>query len=98
MRKDGAMSKKIDAARKKLTKAIKKHSSIVGGAAVPLKKAQRAASEIHQAALDYSSLVEAKTGIESPFPNLWHDGLEPSTVASLKAERDALKTKPNKNH
>ena len=98
MGQDRDMSKKIDAARKKLTKAIKKHSEIVGGAAVPLKKAQRAASEIHQAALDYSSLVEAKTGIESPFPNLWHDGLEPSTVASLTAERDALKTNPNKNH
>lgn len=98
MHQDGAMSKKIDAARKKLTKAIKKHAGIVGGAAVPLKKAQRAAAEIHQAALDYSALVEAKTGIESPFPNLWHDGLEPSTVASLTAERDELAKNPKKNH
>jgi hypothetical protein len=64
---------------------------------VPLKKAQRAAASIHQAAFDYSSLVQQKTGIESPFPNLWHDELEPSTVASLKAERDALVHKHNKS-
>ena len=84
------MSKKIDAARKRLTKAIKKHSVIVSGTAVPLKKAQRAAAEIQQAALDYAELVQRKTGIGSPFPNLWNDGLEESTRDSLKAERDAL--------
>ena len=94
MRKDGLMSKKIDAARKRLTKALKKHAEIVGGSAVSLKKAQRASTEIHRAAIDYSALVQAKTGIESPFPVLWHDGLEPSTVASLIAERDAMANKP----
>jgi hypothetical protein len=87
------MSKKIDAARKRLTKALKKHAAIVGGSAVSLKKAQRAATEIHQAAIDYSAVVQSKTGIESPFPLLWQDGLEPSTVASLVAERDAMATK-----
>lgn len=84
------MAKKIESARKRLTKAIKKHSEIVSGTAVSLKKAQRAAAEIQQAALDYAELVQKKTGIGSPFPNLWNDGLEPTTVASLKAERDAL--------
>jgi hypothetical protein len=61
------MANKIDAARKRLTKAIKKHAEIVSGTAVPLKKAQRAAAAIQQAALDY---------------------------AELKAERDALASKP----
>ncbi|PRY67016.1 hypothetical protein B0I08_108100 [Glaciihabitans tibetensis] len=88
------MSKKIDAARKRLTKALKNHAAVVGGTAVSLKKAQRAVTEVHQAAIDYSALVEAKTGIESSFPMLWQDGLEPSTVASLVAERDALASKP----
>jgi C4-dicarboxylate transporter len=90
------MSKKIDAARKRLTKALKKHAAVVGGSAVSLKKAQRAATEIHQAAIDYSAVVQAKTGIESPFPLLWQDGLEPSTVASLIAERDAMAGKKSK--
>lgn len=94
MRKDGFMSKKIDAARKRLTKALKKHAEVVGGNAVSLKKAQRAATEIHQAALDYSTLVQAKTGIESPFPMEWQVGLDASTVESLLAERDALANKP----
>jgi hypothetical protein len=88
------MANKIDAARKRLTKAIKKHAEIVSGTAVPLKKAQRAAAAIQQAALDYAELVQKKTGIGSPFPNLWNDGLEATTVASLKAERDALASKP----
>lgn len=96
MRKDGDMSKKIDAARKRLTKALKKHAEVVGGSAVSLKKAQRAATEIHQATLEYSALVEAKTGIESPFPMEWQVGLDASTVESLLAERDALANKKNK--
>jgi hypothetical protein len=87
------MSKKIDAASKRLTKAIKKHTEIVTGSSVTLKKAQRAAAEIQEAAIEYAVLVQEKTGTETPFPNLWNSGLEASTVASLIAERDALKKK-----
>ncbi|HEV7949866.1 MAG TPA: hypothetical protein VGP24_08885 [Glaciihabitans sp.] len=87
------MSKKIDAARKRLTKAINKHAEIVGGNAVTLKKSQRAAAEIQEAAIEYALLVQKKTGVETPFPNLWNSGLEASTLASLTAERDALKSK-----
>jgi len=90
------MSKKIDSARKDLTKALKKHAEIVGGTAVSLKKAQRAAAEIHLAAIKYAALVETKTGLPSPFGDALQPGLDTSTMASLSAERDALATKPKK--
>ncbi|MCU1404082.1 MAG: hypothetical protein JWQ43_385 [Glaciihabitans sp.] len=84
------MSKKIEAATKRLTKAIKKHSEVVGASSVTLKKAQRAAVEIQEAAIAYALIVQEKTGIETPFPNLWNSGLEASTITSLISERDAL--------
>jgi hypothetical protein len=90
------MSKKIDSARKDLTKALKKHAEIVGGTAVSLKKAQRAAAEIHLAAITYAALVEAKTGLPSPFGDALQPGLDTSTMASLTAERDALAKNPKK--
>ena len=90
------MSKKIDSARKDLTKALKKHAEIVGGTAVSLKKAQRAAAEIHLAAIKYAALVEAKTGLPSPFGDALQPGLDTSTMASLSAERDALAKSPKK--
>ncbi len=89
------MSKKIDEARKLLNKALKKHAGIVGGSAVSLKKSQRAAAEVREAALAYAELVTHKTGHPSPFDGLTdHDGLAPKTIASLKAEREKLATKP----
>lgn len=91
------MSKKIDDARKALTKAIKKHAEIVGGTAVSLKKAQRAAAEIQSAASVYASLVERKTGIPTPFLALWNSGLEAATIASLVAERDTLTKKHHRS-
>lgn len=96
MRNDEVMSKKIDAARKRLTKALKKHASVVGGPAVSLKKAQRVSSEVQLAAAEYADAVWTKTALPSPFAELTQPGLEASTVASLEAERDALKTKPKK--
>jgi hypothetical protein len=88
------MSKKIDEARKALTKAIKKHAEIAGGAAVPLKKAERAAAAVRDAAATYAHVVHAKTGLESPFEGMVTPSLEPATIASLSAERDAIATKP----
>jgi hypothetical protein len=90
------MSKKIDAARKALTKAIKKHAEIAGGAAVPLKKAERAAAAVREAATTYATIVHAKTGLESPFDGMVSLGLEPATIASLVAERDKIATRPIK--
>ena len=90
------MSKKIDSARKSLNKALKKHASIVGGTAVSLKKAERAAAEVREAALHYSELVSSKTGLDSPFAGVTVKGLEANTIASLAAERDKIATKPHK--
>lgn len=90
------MSKKIDAARKRLSQALKKHASVVGGPAVSLKKAQRVASELQSAAADYAEAVWVKTALPSPFAELTQPGLEASTVESLQKERDALKNKPKK--
>ena len=89
------MSKKIDSARKSFTKALKKHAAIVGGTAVSLKKAERAAAELREAALTYSELVSKKTGLVSPFAGVTFHGLEESTLKSLSAERDAIATKPH---
>ena len=92
------MSKKITAASQRLIEAIEKHAEVVGGNAVTLKKAQRAAAEAQVAAIEYAITVREKTGVDTPFPNMWNPGLEESTIASLKAERDELakKTKHKK--
>jgi len=90
------MSKKIDSARKDLTKALKKHAQVVGATAVSLKKAQRAAAEVHLAAIAYAAAVESKTGLTSPFGDALQPGLDTSTMDSLTAERDALAEKPKK--
>ena len=89
----GGMSKKIDAARKELTKALKKHAEVVGADAVSLKKAQRASARVQSAAADYAAVVQAKSGMPSPFDSLDATGLEASTIASLKAERNAIHNK-----
>jgi len=91
-----AMSKKIDSARKDLTKALKKHAEIVGSTAVSMKKAQRAAADVHLAAIKYAAQVESKTGLTSPFGDALQPGLDTSTLASLTAERDAIAKKPHK--
>ena len=88
------MSKKINEARKHLTKALKKHAEVVGGQAVSLKKAERAATRVAEAAAAYAQLVEQKTGLASPFQSVEPEGLEPETLASLEAERDKLSTRP----
>ena len=59
-----------------------------------LKKAERAAARVAEAATAYAELVEKKTGLASPFQGVEPAGLEPDSVASLEAERDKLTTKP----
>lgn len=87
---DVGMSKKIDAARKELTKALKKHAEVVGADAVSLKKAQRAAARVQAAAAAYGEVVQAKSGMPSPFDPVDATGLDTSTIASLRAERNAI--------
>lgn len=84
------MSKKIDAALKELTKALKAHAGVVGGSAVSLKKAQRASSKVTAAATAYAEAVHAKSGMGNPFDDMAPLGLERATLDSLSAERDSL--------
>jgi hypothetical protein len=88
------MSKKIHAARKDLTKALKKHADTVGTRSFSLKKAQRAAAAVQVACLAYAKAVHKETGLDSPFADAPVVGLEAVTIASLEAERDALSTRP----
>ena len=88
------MSNKINTARKGVTKALKKHAEIVATQPVSLKKSQRAAAAVQAACAAYANAVYNKTGLDSPFAETPVIGLEPSTIASLEAERDALSTKP----
>lgn len=85
------MSKKIDAALKDLKKALDKHADAVGGHTVSLKKAQRASAKVAAAASAYAELVHAKSGLGNPFDDMLQPGLESTTLASLAAERDAIK-------
>ncbi|MCU1415792.1 MAG: hypothetical protein JWN80_3132 [Microbacteriaceae bacterium] len=84
------MSKKIDDARKKFSKALKKHAEAVGGSRVPLKQAERAASKLQDAATAYAAAVKAKSGLDTPFSEVKSTGLDDATITSLAAERDAL--------
>ncbi|MDM4762385.1 hypothetical protein QT381_05120 [Galbitalea sp. SE-J8] len=91
------MSKRIDAARKRLNQALKKHAEVVGGSAVSIKKSQRAAAEVREAALAYAEIVVEKTGQPSPFDGLKDtSALRDTTIASLKSERDKIASKPAK--
>ncbi|MCU1508935.1 MAG: hypothetical protein JWR53_1266 [Glaciihabitans sp.] len=84
------MSKKIDSALKDLIKALRKHASVVGGSQVSLKKAQRATARVQAAATVYAEVVYAKSGVGNPFSDVIDPGLEPATLESLTAERDAI--------
>ena len=84
------MSKKIDAALKDLTKALKKHAEAVGGRTVSLKKSQRASAQVAAAAGAYAEAVHAKSGLGNPFTDMLEPGLRESTLASLAAERDQI--------
>lgn len=87
---DVAMSKKIAAALKDLKKALNKHAEAVGGRTVSLKKSQRANARVAAAATAYAEAVHAKSGLGNPFADVLEPGLEPSTMASLTAERDTI--------
>lgn len=92
-----SMSKKIDAALKDLTKALRKHADAVGGGRVSLKKSQRASAKLQATASAYAAAVHAKTGLDSPFSDVASPGLENVTLNSLLAERDAMASHAKKS-
>ncbi|WP_208545097.1 hypothetical protein [Rathayibacter sp. VKM Ac-2760] len=84
------MSKKIDAAHRALVAALDKHAGLVGDKSSKPSKVARAASELRAATKAYSALVSARTGTASPFADLADPRLDQPTLASLRAERDAI--------
>lgn len=93
MRHNAPMSKKIDAAHRALVVALDKHASLVTDKESSQRKVERAAADLRSAAKAYSALVSARTGTASPLADIADPRLDPPTIASLRAERDAIATK-----
>ncbi|WP_440709527.1 hypothetical protein [Herbiconiux sp. YIM B11900] len=87
------MSKKIDSALSKLTEALKHHAEVVSADKVRADKVARANAKVRRAAAAYASAVYSRTATESPFLDIPDPRLAEETVASLKAERDAIKAR-----
>ena len=87
------MSKKIDAALKVLIKALEKHADVVSDDSATKGKVVRANARVRSAASAYASVAYAKSHTESPFLDIVDPKLPDDTLASLRAERDALKAK-----
>jgi len=90
MRNNEAMSKKIDSALKDLIKALRKHAQVAGERHVSLKRSQRATAKVRAAASAYAAAVHARSGLGNPFDDVIDPALDPETLESLAAERDAI--------
>ncbi|KQQ09878.1 hypothetical protein [Rathayibacter sp. Leaf296] len=84
------MSKKIDAAHQALVAALDKHARLVSDKDSSPRKVERAGAELRSATKAYAALVSARTGSASPFADLADPRLDQPTIASLRAERDAI--------
>ena len=84
------MSKKIDRALDDLVKALAKHADVAGDSKSSSVKLKRAAAKVRASATAYGTLVSARRGTDSPFSDIPDPRLDEPTVASLRAERDAL--------
>jgi hypothetical protein len=84
------MAKKTKAALKELTKALEKHVAVLEDAKSNRGKRDRATARVRAAVIAYDSVLHSRTGASSAFVELPDPGLDASTVASLKAEREAL--------
>ena len=90
MRHNEGMSKKIDSALKDLIKALRKHAAVAGERHVSLKRSQRATARVRAAATAYAAAVHARSGLGNPFDDVIDPALDPATLESLAAERDAI--------
>lgn len=93
VRHNAPMSKKIDAAHRALVAALGKHARLVSDKSAKPRKVERAGAELRAATKAYAALVSARTGTASPFADLADPRLDKPTIASLRAERDAIATK-----
>jgi hypothetical protein len=87
------MAKKTKTALKELIKSLEKHEEVLGDPKSNRGKRDRATARVRTAAIGYASVLHSRTGGESPFLDIPDPGLDESTVASLKAEKDALLAK-----
>jgi flagellar biosynthesis GTPase FlhF len=83
------VSKKIKTALRDLVDALEKHAAVTAERPTSSKRAGRATAKVRSAAAAYTAIVAAKTGQPNPFV----DFLDDETVASLRAERDAVARK-----
>lgn len=87
------MAKKTKTALKDLVKALEKHQEVLEDKKSGHGKRDRATAKVRTATIAYASAVYSRTGGTSPFLDLPDPGLDESTVASLKAEKEALVAK-----
>ncbi|MBF4572627.1 hypothetical protein ITJ64_08860 [Herbiconiux sp. VKM Ac-1786] len=87
------MAKKTKTALKDLITALEKHQGVLEDKKSGHGKRDRATAKVRTAAIAYASAVYSRTGGASPFLDLPDPGLDESTVASLKAEKEALVAK-----
>lgn len=87
------MAKKTRTALKELTKALEKHVAVLEDPKSNRGKRDRATARVRAAVIHYDSVLHSRTGASSAFVELPDPGLDESTVASLKAEREALEKK-----
>ncbi|MCS5714019.1 hypothetical protein NVV95_05580 [Herbiconiux sp. CPCC 205716] len=87
------MAKKTKTALRELVKALEKHQEVLEDKKSGHGKRDRATAKVRTAAIAYASAVYARNGGTSPFLDLPDPGLDESTVASLKAEKEALVAK-----
>jgi hypothetical protein len=84
------MAKKTKTVLRELIKALEKHVATLEDPKSNRGKRERATARVRTAAIHYSSVINSRTGSASPFLDLPDPALDESTVASLKAEKDAL--------
>jgi hypothetical protein len=87
------MAKKTKTALKDLITALEKHQGVLEDKKSGHGKRDRATAKVRTAAIAYASAIHSRTGGASPFLDLPDPGLDESTVASLKAEKEALVAK-----
>lgn len=87
------MAKKTRTALKELVKALEKHVDVLEDSKSNRGKRDRATAKVRAAAIAYASVLHSRTGSASPFLDIPDPRLDESTVASLKAEKEALVAK-----
>jgi cell division septum initiation protein DivIVA len=92
------MAKKTKTALKELIKALEKQVETLEDPKSNRGKRDRATARVRAAAIQYGSAIHTRTGGTSPFLDIPDPRLDESTVASLKAEKNALEARRAAKH